>query len=184
MQILSDAGIACDVRPQDVCEDPLEGEHPRAMVERLARLKCESAVAASSQADAGELVVAADTVVWMDGREFGKPQDEQDAQRMLTALSGRVHHVSTGVCIARISAAGSASERFSFVDDTDVEFYSLGQDEIAAYVATGEPMDKAGAYGYQGLGRMLVKRIDGDYYNVVGLPIARLIRTGIVKSAL
>ena len=115
--------------------------------------------------------MAADTIVALNGELLGKPADEADARRMLHALSGKTHQVATGVCIVR---DGNAE---SFVDITDVTFYELSHDEIDAYVATGEPMDKAGAYGIQGqYGRMLVEKIDGDFYNVVGLPIAKVVR--------
>ena len=95
---------------------------------------------------------------------------------MLRELSGRTHHVSTGVCVLRLAEDGSAADRASFVETTDVTFWELTDAEIAAYVSTGEPLDKAGAYGIQGAGRLLVERIDGDYSNVVGLPVARLVR--------
>ena len=126
---------------------------------------------AKEHAEEGEPVVAADTIVALAGELLGKPADEADARRMLHALSGKTHQVATGVCIVR---DGSAE---SFVDITDVTFYELSHDEIDAYVVTGEPMDKAGAYGIQGqYGRMLVEKIDGDFYNVVGLPIAKVVR--------
>ncbi len=114
--------------------------------------------------------MAADTIVALDGELLGKPADEADARRMLRALAGKTHQVATGVCIARDGLAES------FVDITDVTFYGLTDAEIDAYVATGEPMDKAGAYGIQGRhGRMLVEKIDGDFYNVMGLPIAKVV---------
>lgn len=119
----------------------------------------------------GEVIVAADTIVAIDGKILGKPADEKDAFSMLKTLSGRVHEVFTGVCV--IFASGK-KERF--FEETKVEFYELSDEAIAAYIKTGEPMDKAGAYGIQGKGALLVKRIDGDYYNVMGLPVARLLR--------
>lgn len=118
-----------------------------------------------------ETVIAADTVVTIDGKILGKPQNEQDAAEMLRMLSGCVHSVFTGVCVM---FADGRSE--SFAEETAVEFYPLSDEEIAAYIATGEPMDKAGAYGIQERGALLVKRIEGDFYNVMGLPIARLSR--------
>ena len=171
LDILRQAGIEPTVRPQDVDETPLAGESPESLVERLARMK---ALSAAEEAQ-GETVLAADTIVWMDGELLGKPADEADARRMLSELSGRSHHVSTGVCA--IARAGEADmELRSFVETTEVRFFELTDEQIAAYVATGEPMDKAGAYGYQAKGCILVESIDGDYYNVVGLPIGRLMR--------
>ena len=119
----------------------------------------------------GEVIIAADTIVAIDGKILGKPADEKDAFAMLKTLSGRVHEVFTGVCVI---FANGRKERF--FEETKVEFYELSDAEIADYIKTGEPMDKAGAYGIQGKGALLVKRIDGDYYNVMGLPVARLLR--------
>lgn len=166
---MREAGFDVQVIPADIDESARPGEGPFELVERLARGKAEAV--SSAHAAPGETVVAADTIVALDGELLGKPADEADARRMLRALSGKTHQVATGVCIAR-------GERIdSFVDITDVTFYELSDAEIDAYVATGEPMDKAGAYGIQGTyGRMLVERIDGDFYNVVGLPIAKVVR--------
>lgn len=119
----------------------------------------------------GEIIVAADTIVTIDGKILGKPRDEKDAFAMLKTLSGRVHEVFTGVCVIF-----SNGEKEKFFEGTKVEFYELSDEEIARYIKTGEPMDKAGAYGIQGKGALLVKRIDGDYYNVMGLPVAKLLR--------
>lgn len=119
----------------------------------------------------GEIIVAADTIVTIDGKILGKPRDEKDAFAILKTLSGRVHEVFTGVCVIF-----SNSEKEKFFESTKVEFYELSDEEIARYIKTGEPMDKAGAYGIQGKGALLVKRIDGDYYNVMGLPVAKLLR--------
>lgn len=118
-----------------------------------------------------QVIIAADTVVAVDGKILGKPADETDAFNMLKTLSGRVHSVFTGVCV--ISANGEKTE---FAEQTAVEFYPLSDEEIRAYIATGEPMDKAGAYGIQERGALLIKRIEGDYYNVMGLPVGRLSR--------
>ncbi len=119
----------------------------------------------------GEIIIAADTIVAIDGKILGKPKDEADAFEMLKTLSGRVHEVFTGVCV--IFPNG---EKEHFFDETKVEFYPLSDKEISDYIKTGEPMDKAGAYGIQEQGALLVKRIDGDYYNVMGLPVAKLFR--------
>ena len=115
-------------------------------------------------------VIAADTIVEIDGALLGKPENEADAARMLRLLSGREHRVVTGVCLR----LGGARRVFSC--ETLVRFFSLSDEEIAAYVASGEPMDKAGAYGIQGRGALLAEGITGDYFNVVGLPVARLTR--------
>lgn len=166
---MREAGFDARVIPANIDETALPDESPFDLVERLARTK--AAAVAKEHAEEGEPVVAADTIVALAGEPLGKPADETDAHRMLHALSGKTHQVATGVCIVR---DGSAE---SFVDITDVKFYELSDDEIDAYVATGEPMDKAGAYGIQGQhGRMLVEKIDGDFYNVVGLPIAKVVR--------
>lgn len=166
--LMQEAGYDFSVVPASIDETPLPGEGALQLVERLAQAK---ALAVAANAHAGEIVVAADTIVAVDDVKLGKPADANEAKRMLRSLSGRTHQVASGVCIA----AGGRVE--SFVDVTDVTFYELTDSEITAYVASGEPMDKAGAYGIQGIGgRMLVKGINGDFYNVVGLPIARVKR--------
>lgn len=119
----------------------------------------------------GEIIISADTVVAIDNMILGKPRSEAQAFEMLKRLSGRVHTVFTGVCV--IFEDGSAE---NFAERTDVEFYPLSDKEIEDYIATGEPMDKAGAYGIQEKGALLVRRVDGDFYNVMGLPISRLAR--------
>lgn len=166
---MREAGFDARVIPANIDETALPDEGPFDLVERLARAK--ATAVAKEHAEEGEPVVAADTIVALAGELLGKPADEADARRMLQALSGKTHQVATGVCIVR---DGSVE---SFVDITDVTFYELSHDEIDAYVATGEPMDKAGAYGIQGQhGRLLVEKIDGDFYNVVGIPIAKVVR--------
>ena len=137
---------------------------PRELVEELSRQK--AAEIAASNADA--LVIAADTVVAIDGRVLGKPSSRAHAVEMLTALSGREHHVYTGFTVCRDGETVTAHE------DTAVRFRALTPEEIEAYVDTGEPMDKAGSYGIQGFGCVLVEGIVGDYYNVVGLPVCHL----------
>ena len=138
---------------------------PDCLVEELSRRKAEAV-----QAMAGEdaLIIAADTVVVLDGAVLGKPEDEAGACRMLSALSGREHQVYTGLTVLR------GAKRRTGHEVTAVTFRPLSQEEIAAYLATGEPMDKAGAYGIQGYGALLVSGILGDYYNVMGLPVCRL----------
>lgn len=144
-----------------------DGTPARSAVELLARQKAQEIAAQHG----GEVVVAADTVVCLCGEIMGKPRSAENAKEMLKKLSGNTHEVYTGVCV--IFADGS-SECFS--EETIVEFFQLSDDEIDEYVATGDPMDKAGAYGIQGRGALLVKGIQGDYYNVMGLPVGKLSR--------
>ncbi|MBM6688569.1 septum formation inhibitor Maf [Collinsella tanakaei] len=173
IKLMREAGFDFRVAPADIDESPHEGETPFELVERLAVSK--AACIADTVAEPGELVVAADTIVAIDGELLGKPADAADAHRMLRELSGRTHQVATGVCL--IVAGDSTRAPHSFVDVTDVTFYDLTDEEIDTYVASGEPLDKAGAYGIQGVGgRLLVRGIDGDFYNVVGLPIAKTVR--------
>ena len=151
---------------------PAQGEEiidpdlsPDKLVEELSRQKCAEVAALS---DADDLVIAADTVVAIDGTVLGKPRSEQDAYAMLSRLSGRHHTVYTGVTVSRGGKVLTAHEA------TRVHFRPLTSAEIETYIATGEPMDKAGSYGIQGYGAMLVEGISGDYFNVVGLPLCRL----------
>ena len=176
IELMREAGYDCRIIPADIDETPFADEAPLTLVERLARAK---AAAVAAQAAPGEIVVAADTIVTHDGKILGKPRDAADARRMLRELSGRTHQVATGACIIKTgdTAESHAAQSESFVSVTDVTFYELTNAQIEAYVVTGEPLDKAGAYGIQGVGgRMLVQKIDGDFYNVVGLPIAALAR--------
>ena len=142
--------------------------------ELVAAISAEKARAVAAQAGPEAIVIAADTVVALDGAVLGKPADEKDAARMLAALSGRTHQVFTGLTVAQGGAVRTVSE------ETAVTFRPLTEGEIAAYVRTGEPMDKAGAYGIQGYGALLVEGIRGDYYNVMGLPVCRL--GGLLKE--
>jgi septum formation protein len=165
LDLLRRIGIQPVVRPADADESVLAGEAPAELVARLARMKAEAV-----RADPGALVVAADTIVVLDGRILGKPADAEEARTALRSLSGATHRVLTGVHVRRDdrSAAG--------VEHTDVRFRPLTDLEIDAYVATGEPLDKAGAYGIQGTGGMFVEAIAGSDTNVVGLPLATLVR--------
>ncbi len=144
-----------------------DGISPKDAVILLAQQKAREIYASHK----GEVIISADTVVAAEGKILGKPKDTDDATGMLKLLSGSVHSVFTGVCV--ISENG---EEKSFAEETTVEFYPLSDKEILNYVATGEPMDKAGAYGIQDRGALLVKAIKGDYYNVMGLPVGRLYR--------
>ena len=165
-QLLTLIGIPHEVIPADVDESVFADEAPGAYTERLAREKA-SVVARREPA---AVVLAADTTVVIDGQILGKPEDEADAVRMLRLLSGRTHTVHTAVAAAR------GDRLVSGVEDVSVTFRPLEDGEIANYVATGEPMDKAGAYGIQGYGATIVERIDGDYFAVMGLPLVRLTR--------
>ncbi len=168
-EILTMAGVPFRVVVSDIAEQISPGSSPEQAVRELARQKAE-AVQNMPQAE-GFPIVAADTVVYLDGKILGKPHSQDEAFSMLSALSGRVHHVFTGVCILV-----PEREHICFCEETLVEFYPLSPKEIRDYIATGEPMDKAGAYGIQGRGLAFVKRIEGDFFNVMGLPAARLIR--------
>jgi septum formation protein len=161
-ELLRSAGIAFEVQPADIPEDPLPGEGAKECAERLAR---EKALAVARQRP-HDCVLGADTVVAVDGQILGKPSDGADAARMLRMLSGRVHLVITGVCIVASGQCSVASET------TSVTMSEISEKEIADYVASGEPMDKAGAYAIQGIASRWIPRIEGDYSNVVGLPVA------------
>ena len=139
---------------------------PDELVITLSRQKAEEV--ASRCAAPGDAVVGADTVVVLDGRILGKPRDAEDARRMLRGLSGRSHSVYTGVTVIR------GGETLSHAERTEVCFRDLTDDEIDRYIATGEPMDKAGAYGAQGLASLFVERLEGDFFNVMGLPLCAL----------
>ena len=164
-EILGNAGFDFEVRPSSVNEDPLPGELPEAMVTRLAR---EKALQVAAEAPPGSIVLGADTTVVVDAEIMAKPTDASDAARMLRRLSGRSHFVLTGVCLvdAPERVAASGCER------TEVRFRELSDADIRDYVASGEPFDKAGAYAVQGRASRFVTRIDGCYFNVVGLPVA------------
>lgn len=158
--LLGSIGLELEVRPGDVDETPRPGEDPVAYARRLA---------ASKVLGVDGWALAADTVVHREGRIWGKPESSEDAVRMLEALSGGSHTVTTGV------ALGLPDRRVVFAESTDVVFRDLSQEEIEAYVASGEPMDKAGAYGIQGGAAGFVRQIDGSYTNVVGLPLAQVV---------
>lgn len=166
-ELLGMIGIAHEVDPADIDESVREGESDTAYALRLAMEK--GLTVAARHPDA--LVISADTIVVVDGRIFGKPVDEADARRMLRVLGGRTHVVRTAVAV--VLGAGRRIE--SAVESTRVTFRALEDGEIAEYVATGEPMDKAGAYGIQGYGATIVERVDGDYFTVMGLALRRLV---------
>jgi septum formation protein len=166
-EILRSAGLQFTVLSSAVDETPMPSEVPQDLVHRLALAKAEL-VAARALGPA--IVMAADTVVVLEGAILGKPRTSEDARQMLAKLSGRTHSVMTGVALIRLPDA----ERREFIETTQVHFASVSNEEIVKYLASGEPFDKAGAYAIQGLGGRFVPRIDGCYFNVVGLPLARL----------
>jgi septum formation protein len=166
-QILRDAGIPFTQLSSAIDETPYPGESPHDLVQRLATAKAELvAVRAVGPA----IVIGADTEVTLDGSIFGKPKSSDDARHMLERLSGRTHSVITGVTLIRLPDA----ERLTFAETTHVYFATLSAEEISRYLSTGEPYDKAGAYGIQGRAGRYIPRIEGCYFNVVGLPLARL----------
>lgn len=165
-ELLTLVGIPHEVRPADIDESYGAGELPHAHAERLAREK--AAVVARSAPDA--VVIGSDTIVVLDGDVLGKPRDERDAASMLMRLSGRTHTVMTAVAVMWRGVERSA------VEEVEVTFHILTSAEIDAYIATREPMDKAGAYGIQGFGATIVARVDGDYFAVMGLPLQRMVR--------
>lgn len=167
-ELLQGLGVRFKVRSADIDETPHPGEAPDAYVLRLAREKARAAGLP------GELVLAADTTVVVDGEILGKPEDDADAGRMLRLLSGREHEVLTGVAVLEILEGGDriASE----IARSAVRMARLTPEEIAWYVATGEPRDKAGAYAIQGLGSLFVETVSGNYSNVVGLPVPTVYR--------
>ena len=165
-ELLHNVGISFDVQPAHINEDPLPNEVAKDYAERLAREKAQ----AIAQQRPKNPVLGADTVVVIDNQILGKPADSADAARMLHLLSGRTHQVITGVCLAVDGRYTVASET------TAVTMSEISEQEIRAYVATGEPMDKAGAYAIQGIASRWIPRIEGDYSNVVGLPVARVYR--------
>jgi septum formation protein len=168
-ELLRAAGFEFSVRVAKVDETPQEGEPAREYVLRLAAEKARAVTA-----DDDEIVLAADTTVVLGSEIMGKPRDEADAARMLRALAGERHEVITGICLRR------GVREVCDIAATAVWFAELSEGEIADYVASGEPMDKAGAYGIQGLASRFIERIEGSYTNVVGLPVAltyRLLRS-------
>jgi septum formation protein len=163
-ELLGLVGIPHEVRPADIDERYLPGEQPRAHALRLAREKAEKI------RDPDAVVIGSDTIVVVDGDVLGKPVDDTDAARMLSRLSGRAHSVITAVAVAWKGRVLTDAE------EVGVTFHKLSREEISAYIATREPMDKAGAYGIQGFGATIVARVDGDYFAVMGLPLQLLVR--------
>ena len=175
-ELLRNAGIAFTVQPTNIPEVLGDGECPRVSAERLAR---EKALAIFRQ-QANAFVLGADSIVIIDEQILGKPRDRDDAARMLRILSGRTHQVTTGVCLVgpqtRVGSGALASFEDVRSETSLVTMSTLTDDDIRSYIATGEPIDKAGAYAIQGIASRWIPRIEGDYFNVVGLPVSLVYR--------
>jgi len=165
--LLTQIGLAFSVQISQADETIPEGMSPHLAVQTLSLLK---AADVAKQVEKNAVVIAADTIVVLDGEILTKPKDEEDAARMLARLSGREHSVLTGMTVLRRRDGKSVS----VTEETKVHFRALSEKEILSYVNSNEPLDKAGAYGIQGLGGLFVEKIEGDYYNVVGLPLCLL----------
>ncbi len=171
-ELLEQIGIKFDIVVSNEPEDEIDKNlSPENYTSELALMKaCNVAKKLTGTKRRNSLIIAADTVVYSDGIILGKPKDKEDAFRILKGLSGKTHEVYTGVCVMRLSDGYAVSESVK----TSVVFKNLPDSMIKRYIETGEPMDKAGAYGIQGKGAVLVKEINGDYFNVVGLPVSTL----------
>ena len=178
-ELLRNARILFKAHPAEIPEVLQDGELPDEFARRLACEKAQAVFDALHPA-AGTFVLGADTIVVVDGEVLGKPAGENDASRMLRLLSGRRHEVTTGVCLIGVESEEPDGTRKIFADvgseTTGVCFGQLAEEEILDYIATGEPMDKAGAYAVQGVASRWISRIEGDYFNVVGLPVALVCR--------
>ncbi|HEX6588379.1 MAG TPA: nucleoside triphosphate pyrophosphatase [Longimicrobiales bacterium] len=171
-ELIERLGLSFEVLPADVDETPRRGEAPEALARRLAEDKATAIAHVRPHA----LVVGSDTIVVVDGEILNKPTNDDDAVRMLMRLQGREHRVETGIAVVAPPLAGSRAARVaSSVVGVDVRFRPFDETLARAYVATREPLDKAGAYGIQGFGSALVERIDGDYFAVMGLPVVRML---------
>ncbi len=164
-EILTLCGFDYDLRVCPVDEESVTAESPEALVLKLAELKSEGVPVYE-----GEVVISADTIVTLNGEIFGKPKSDEEAFRSIKNFSGTIHRIITGVCIKTLK------EQKVFYDITEVEFYKLCDEEIWSYINSGEGRDKAGSYAIQGRGALFVKRINGDFYGGIGLPIARVIK--------
>ena len=171
-ELLQNAGIPFIIQPSNVPELPLEGEAPQACAERLAREKALDVFRQRPQ----DFVLGADTIVIVGGQILGKPRDAGDTARMLRLLSGRTHQVTTGVCLIAPDRKGKSSAENTRSETTLVTMSELSDEDIQTYIATGEPLDKAGAYAIQGIASRWISRIEGDYFNVVGLPVSLVYR--------
>lgn len=172
-ELLNKAGVTFTIVPS-TGDEHITAESPEGAVQELAQEKAFSVANALETAEEGTLVIGADTVVVFENKILGKPQNEADAKRTLAKLQGNTHQVYTGVSVLEYRAGKWLPH--TFAECTDVTFYPVSEAEISAYVETKEPLDKAGSYGIQGLWGIYVKGINGDYNNVVGLPVARLLQ--------
>jgi septum formation protein len=167
-ELLRNAGIECEAQTADVPEVHVPGESPLDFASRLALAKAD----AIAQQRPEDYVLGADTIVIIEGEILGKPADASDAARMLRLLSNKTHEVTTAVCL--VCPKAKNQHPLAAAETTRVHMAALTDDDIAAYIATGEPMDKAGAYAIQGIASRWINHIEGDYFNVVGLPVARV----------
>ena len=184
-KLLAQIGAEFEIRVSEK-EEIYHSEKPEEIVCELALMKAENVASELSEAErAGAVVLGADTVVVLDGKILGKPSDEEEAARMLSALQGRSHEVYTGVAVLEYAESGEGAvpggwkleKKENYAVETRVYVNPMTEQEIREYIATGDPMDKAGAYGIQGRFAAYIDRIEGDYYNVVGLPVSRVYRT-------
>ncbi|MGN0107199.1 MAG: Maf family protein [Hominilimicola sp.] len=172
-ELLEKMGLQFSIVVSDADEGSVTRDIPVGLyVQELALLKA-SATAKMLIKNKKAIIIAADTIVTLDGKILGKPDGADGAEKMLSSLSGRTHEVYTGYCVMRMSDGKTVCSSVR----TEVKFKTLTEQKIRAYIKSGEPMDKAGAYGIQGLGSMLIEKIDGDYFNVVGLPVSALADT-------
>ncbi|HJC91333.1 MAG TPA: septum formation protein Maf [Candidatus Mediterraneibacter excrementigallinarum] len=184
-ELLAQIGAEFEIRVSEK-EEIYHSEKPEEIVCELALMKAENVASELSEAErAGDVVLGADTVVVLDGKILGKPSDEEEAARMLSALQGRSHEVYTGVAVLEYAESGEGAvpggwkleKKENYAVETRVYVNPMTEQEILEYIVTGDPMDKAGAYGIQGRFAAYIDRIEGDYYNVVGLPVSRVYRT-------
>lgn len=180
-ELLEQIGMEFEVWPSK-CEEIIESDEPSEVCMELSRqkaldiasgIKSYNEIHSDISSEQDLIIIGADTIVVKDKDILGKPADEENAKEMLRELSGKVHSVYTGVTLVFMSSDGRVGAH-SFYEKTDVEVYPLNEDEVCEYVDSGDPLDKAGAYGIQGRFAKYIRKIDGDYYNVVGLPIGRL----------
>lgn len=168
-ELLEQVGAEFEIIPAEG-EEAITSSQPQEVVLQLSAQKAAEVADKLQEEDA--VILGADTVVVYEGQILGKPRDEEDAMRMLSMLCGNTHSVYTGVTLIRLQ--DGKSEICSFYEETKVTMYPMTEQQIISYIRTGEPMDKAGAYGIQGRGALLVEKINGDYNNVVGLPVAKV----------
>jgi len=169
-EVLRNAGFVFEVRPADVDETRLPYESAENYVRRVAQAKARAISEPARAAAERAIVIAADTTVVAEGQILAKPEDAADARRMLSLFNGKTHEVLTALCVINVPAAKEALH----VEKTRVEFLKMSKEEIESYIQTGEPFDKAGAYGIQGIAGRFATRIEGCYFNVLGLPLSRL----------